>query len=301
MQNYDKHPLVSIVVPSYNYAKYISKTIESIISQTYENWELIIVDDGSKDNSVDIINTYVEQNSKIKLYRHDSNANKGLVKTLQLGINNTLGKYIVFLESDDYIINDYIEKKLQIFNKYSSVGIVCNDVELFGYDKSQEQNNKSIKSKIKITKVRRKYWEDNKCPRNISNDMYIMNVFPTFSCVMAKKELLENCNWNPPYDEYIDHWLWAQVTSSCDVYYINERLSFWRMHPESYICKTEQDNTHLKKYLEMRIKLHSVLPPIRGLKYKIKIYITDFLRILKYKYLNAIKTYFVHLIKGAQK
>lgn len=73
---------VSIIIPSFNYEKYITQTIESVINQTYTNWELIIVDDGSKDNSKEIIKDYCAKDNRIRLYTHENNQNLGLKKLL---------------------------------------------------------------------------------------------------------------------------------------------------------------------------------------------------------------------------
>ena len=89
---------VSIITSSYNYEQYIEQSIESVIHQTYSNWELIIVDDGSIDNSVEIIKKYKDKDNRIKLYTHENNKNLGLIKTLELGIKNSTGDFIVFLE-----------------------------------------------------------------------------------------------------------------------------------------------------------------------------------------------------------
>jgi len=75
-----KEPKFSIIMASYNYAGYISQGIESVINQTYQNFELIIVDDGSVDNSVEIIKSYCEKDNRIKLYCH--NKNRGLSKQI---------------------------------------------------------------------------------------------------------------------------------------------------------------------------------------------------------------------------
>lgn len=93
--------LISIITASYNYENYIKETIESVLNQTYTNWELIIVDDGSKDNSVEVIKSYCEKDSRIKLFQHEGGVNKGLAETIKLGISKAQGEWIAFLESDD--------------------------------------------------------------------------------------------------------------------------------------------------------------------------------------------------------
>ena len=108
---------ISIITTSYNYENYIKETIESVQAQTYKDWEMIIVDDGSTDNSVDVIKSYVEKDSRIKLFQHENCQNKGLCESLKLGITKSQGDWLIILESDDTIVNNYIEEKLKIINE----------------------------------------------------------------------------------------------------------------------------------------------------------------------------------------
>lgn len=91
--------LVSIVTPSYNSSKYIKQTIQSVLSQTYENWELIVVDDCSTDNSVEIIKEFAVNNSKIRLLEFQ--INKGAAEARNAAITMAKGEFIAFLDSDD--------------------------------------------------------------------------------------------------------------------------------------------------------------------------------------------------------
>lgn len=95
----------SIVSPVYNAEKYINKCIQSILDQTYTNWELILIDDGSMDNSWGIIEKYMAQDGRIKGYQQD-NAGPGVARNI--GIKKTTGDYLVLVDSDDYIDKDYL-------------------------------------------------------------------------------------------------------------------------------------------------------------------------------------------------
>jgi teichuronic acid biosynthesis glycosyltransferase TuaG len=90
---------VSIVTPSFNSAKYIEKTVHSVLGQTHENWELIIVDDASTDNSVEIIKQLIIKDNRVKLIQFHSN--KGAAKARNAAIDNASGEFIAFLDSDD--------------------------------------------------------------------------------------------------------------------------------------------------------------------------------------------------------
>lgn len=116
---------------NYNYAHFLPRAINSVVSQSYHNWELIIVDDGSTDESVSVINDFIKHNPKIKLYQHDNKVNKGLKDTLKLGLEHSNGDFIAFLESDDWWEDNYLESKIKIIKKYPEVKFVFNDVDMF--------------------------------------------------------------------------------------------------------------------------------------------------------------------------
>ena len=98
-------PFISIVIPVYNSEKYISKCIESVLSQSYSKWELILVNDGSTDNSGTICNHYAEKDTRIKVI-HKSN--EGVGSARNSGIKQASGDFITFIDSDDYISSQYI-------------------------------------------------------------------------------------------------------------------------------------------------------------------------------------------------
>lgn len=97
-----RKPNFSVVVTSYNYAKYLPETLDPILAQTYKNYEVIIVDDGSTDNSLQIIKNYTDKHKNFYLYQHDNGINQGLIESMKLGISKAKGDYIAFLESDDF-------------------------------------------------------------------------------------------------------------------------------------------------------------------------------------------------------
>ncbi|PCJ89757.1 MAG: hypothetical protein COA57_00970 [Flavobacteriales bacterium] len=107
------NPLVSIIIPAYNAEKYIAETIQSVINQTYTNWELIIVNDGSTDNTEKIAQAYVEKDQRIK-YIYQENA--GVSVARNKGVENSQGDYVAFLDADDIWCRQNLEKKVTILN-----------------------------------------------------------------------------------------------------------------------------------------------------------------------------------------
>ena len=103
-------PLVSIIIPVYNVENFVTDTLESVCAQTYKNIEIICVDDGSKDNSLSILNFYSEKDNRIKVI---SQENSGVSAARNNGIKKSNGQYICFLDSDDFMHPQYIELQLK--------------------------------------------------------------------------------------------------------------------------------------------------------------------------------------------
>jgi glycosyltransferase involved in cell wall biosynthesis len=129
------NPLVTVIIPSYNHAQYIDKAIDSVLSQSYQNIELIIVDDGSKDNTKEIISCYTDDTHVIAIFKEK---NQGQGHSINLALTIARGEYTCFLPSDDW----YLPKKVQLqIEKFlslpESVGIVYGRGERFFEDTGQ--------------------------------------------------------------------------------------------------------------------------------------------------------------------
>ena len=111
--------LVSIITANYNAQKFIADTIESVLAQTYTNWEMIIVDDCSSDDSIEIIKQYMQQDKRIKLIELKNNSGAAIARNQ--AIEKAQGRYIAFLDSDDLWKSDKLEKQISFMleNKYS--------------------------------------------------------------------------------------------------------------------------------------------------------------------------------------
>lgn len=108
-------PLVSIITPTFNSEKYISETINSVQNQTYENWEMIVVDDGSLDDTRKIVTDIANQDSRIQFYPQPQNV--GPAKARNIGIDNAKGKYMTFLDADDIWFPYFIENSIRTISE----------------------------------------------------------------------------------------------------------------------------------------------------------------------------------------
>lgn len=157
--------MISIITPSFNSKKYISETIESVISQTFKEWEMIIVDDCSTDNSVEIIRKYTEKDSRIKLI--ELNNNVGAAEARNVALRLAQGRYIAFLDSDDLWVSEKLEKQLS-------------------YMKDSEKAF-SFSSYIRITE-KGDYINTIKVPPQISYKKFLRNTIIGTLTVMVDKE-----------------------------------------------------------------------------------------------------------------
>ncbi len=236
--------MISIITTSYNYGEYISETIKSIQAQSYSDWELIIVDDSSEDNSVEIIKSFCKD-KRIKLICHDKN--KGLTQSVKTGLKYAKGEWIAFLESDDLWRENTLEERVRAIKNNPQVGIIFNDVEEFGDDNTiLAVKNNLDKNRVKISKLN--------FPKNIFYDLNIENFLLTFSAVMIKKEILDDCPLDTPIDALLDWWIFIHISFNNEAFYINKKLTKWRQHKNSYLFRRKKPNfqsVNLEAYLDV--------------------------------------------------
>ena len=256
-----KKPKFSIIVASYNYEKYIKTTLDSLLQQTYKNFEIIVVDDGSSDNSVGIIKKYAKKHNNIKFYQHDEGKNKGLPDTLELGVSKCTGDYIAFCETDDYWTDNHLAEYVKIINKYAYPEVIENDCECFGDDEKLVEKKQHC-----IVDRNRNMFKRNKRKFSIK-EFRTNNYITTFSAVMVKADELKKCNFLTPRKAVIDWWLWKQLTAQFPIYFIDKRLTKWRIH-ESYLGRAAQEKalyqqcfiTRMDRFLENKDYLTTLSP-----------------------------------------
>ena len=176
-----KEALVSIIVPVFNVENYIEKCLNSIINQTYKNIEVILVDDGSTDNSGNICDVYSKKYNFIKVF-HTKNG--GVARARNIGLKNVTGKYITFVDSDDWIKEDYIMYLYSNLIKYNSEISCCN----FDYIDENE--------KIRIDKGEEK--------------VLIFNTFDALENLLYQKEL-DTSLWGKLYHRGSSLYLYSEI------------------------------------------------------------------------------------------
>lgn len=178
------NPLISIIVPCYNVQEFLSETIESIINQTYSNWELILVDDGSKDSTPKICDEYAQKDNRIKVI-HKSNG--GLVSARNAGYEVVTGEWHMYLDGDDWIDTDTCKKLVEYIVKYQ-------DVDIIFWKCIQELENTSIKGKWEwgCTKLEQLYIKD-ECRELARHTLIYKSGIATANCKVINSEYAKRC------------------------------------------------------------------------------------------------------------
>ena len=231
-------PFVSVVITSYNYAAYIRQTLESVLKQTYRNFEILVVDDGSEDNSVKIIKEYVDAYENVRLITHENGANKGLVASMKLGIELAQGEYVAFCESDDYWSAGNLERKIRFINDYEDIVIVSNDVNLVGDDEC-------IRKRMEYLSTIRGLLINGGNKIDVKHNQEC-NFIPTLSSVLIKRSVLEALDFNTPIPAWIDFWLYRQILKDNLLYYVDECLTYWRQHESYNGVKAIEESAQMK-------------------------------------------------------
>lgn len=223
LSKYYKKGMVSVIIPNYNYAEYIDKTIESVLNQTYDNYEIIVVDDNSDDNSRIVVNKYIaEHPKKIKLI-HNETGPSGTPNAINLGISRMEGEFFCWLSSDDIFLEDKISKQVELLKKKPKIGMVFTNYNIISEDDAViEIDNKDNFSKYKKFDLFLQMFEQNVI--NGNTVMIRRNVFSALGLFESKWEKYPH-SWIGT--EYLK---WMEIILHYDVAYMSENLHLSRKH-----------------------------------------------------------------------
>ena len=133
---------VSIILPTFNRENYLQRSIDSVIAQSYENWELIIIDDGSSDNTKKLLEPYLVKFSNIKYSYH---SNRGAALSMNSGIEKSSGNFITFLGSDDEYLPGHLKLRVDFFNSNGNIDLIHSTAKFIGDEYVKDKNDLSKK------------------------------------------------------------------------------------------------------------------------------------------------------------
>lgn len=204
-------PLITVIVPAYNQESYLSEAIESILAQTYSNLEVIIIDDGSQDQTYAICQSYQARDRRIRTL---SQSNRGPSAARNRGILEAKGPYICFLDGDDIMEGSRIEKELLAFERDYRVGIVYSAVRLIDFEGKPlgEIHSPSF------------------LPENFLSYLFFRNLVPSISTTMIKRQLLLEHLFDESLRYAEDYDLIVRLAHHTQVAYIDTPLLLYRRH-----------------------------------------------------------------------
>lgn len=207
---------VTIFIPLYNNEKYIGKTIESILAQTYQNFEILIINDGSTDRSAEVVLSY--KDPRIRLIHNEKNM--GLVYTRNKGLDETHTEYISILDSDDIFYPTKIEEQIKFLESHSDFALLGTWTEII--------NSNGNKTGVA--------WKNNISPEKIPIVLLFNNCFSQ-SSVMIRMKSLEGLRYRSPETDE-DYDLWIQISKKWKIWNIPKILTQYRRHETNITKKT---------------------------------------------------------------
>lgn len=224
--------MISVIIPNYNHAPYLKQRIDSVLNQTYTDMEVIILDDKSTDNSIEIIEQYRNHPKVVQIELNKQNSGTTF-KQWQKGISLAKGEYIWIAESDDYADETFLEKVVGSINKYHSV---------LGCALSQVVNENGHIKRPRAEIIEKEY-----CDKDtfIKKHLLLGNIIYNASTVVFRKDVIDSSIWEEVTKlKYCGDWLfWATLIMNQNqgVSEVKEYLNYFRTHSANVSNRSEQN------------------------------------------------------------
>lgn len=217
--------LVSIIIPTYNRAYLLGETLDSILAQTYTNWECIVVDDGSTDESQLLFETYKSKDSRFQFLRRPKTKPKGANACRNIGLQNATGDYVVFFDSDDLMTPDHLEIKVKAI-KETRCDYVITRTQFFNHDNTRFEKYYTF-NKFELT-------PENYVVQNI-------NWLTYDACIKA--DLAKSIAYNEQLQSGQEYNYFSKlVYKSCNAKFIDKVVTLRRYHKDSIRAKLVEEN-----------------------------------------------------------
>lgn len=212
-------PKVSVMMPAYNVERYIGEAIESILNQTFQDYELLIIDDGSTDSTYQVMEQYAQKSNKIRIFKNEKN--EGLVFTRNRLLELSEGEYLAALDSDDISLLDRLEKQVKFLDENPEIDLLGGGLEFF-------REGSDEKSYLLFLTD----------PEQIACKLLFHNMFTQTAIIYRSK--VKNLKYhNHALAE--DYDLWVRISWQGKVTNLVEVLALCRLHPESISARRDDD------------------------------------------------------------
>ncbi|MEK6480085.1 glycosyltransferase family 2 protein [Catalinimonas sp. 4WD22] len=252
------NPLVSVILPNYNHRRYLPKRIESIFDQTFRDFELIILDDCSTDQSQEFIKEYAQRDARVKTYFNKKNSGSTF-RQWNKGVELAKGKFIWIAESDDWADITFLEKLIKSINKGENIGIA--------YSQSYEINESDevIASRIEWTNDlsnHKKWVEDywNLGVNEINENLCLKNTIPNVSAALIRRDAYISVGEADNSMKYAGDWeLYIKILMQFNIAFVSEPLNYNRRHDQSQRVKNTYTKLAVKEILMILDKIEPIL------------------------------------------
>ena len=257
-------PLVSVIIPVYNHENYVQTTIKSIINQTYKNIELIVIDDGSKDNSFSkVLELKPECENRFSDLVMETKENEGTCKTYNKLISKAKGKYVYLIASDDISKPDAIEKEVEVLENNPDYVLVVGNQENIDKDGNRIYFDKNAEITYDEALAVYKTTEFLQEKRKISYKSEDFGEYSTFLAVgnylpngyLVRKSVLDKIGNFTPNAPLEDYWEMMQLSKYGKFKYIDEILFSYRLHGENTVTQNKKMRKMARKTFEYEFEI----------------------------------------------
>lgn len=247
-----QHPKVSVCIPSYNHARFLPEAIESALGQTYPNVEVVVVDDGSADGSLEIAEAYAARHpGRVRVYTHPGRRNRGISATVNLGFEMATGDYYSGLPSDDVLYPDKVERQVEFLEARPEVGFVYGRYDVID-DEGRVTGTQAV--------------EDLSGDPDPLARMVEINVIPGVT-VLARREAVARVYPHAEGLVYSDWEFWARFLALTPVGFIDRPLVKYRVHGSNTSVGIEPAR-HLAHTLAALEALRRAAPGLGGERFR---------------------------------
>lgn len=230
-------PKISVVMPVYNGEKYLREAMDSILNQTFNDFEFIIINDASKDSTEEIIKSYTDD--RIIYIKNEQNL--GVAGTLNRGLDIAKGEYIARMDADDISMPKRFQKQVAFMDKHHEIGVCGTAVKVFGEDYEKNAFYVSNKENVKINMI-----------------------FSSCLChptVMIRGEIIriKNYRYDLEYEKIEDYELWKRILREYDIDNLKDRLLKYRIHQEQITQNySDVQKKRMRKIIEREFRVYNI-------------------------------------------
>jgi glycosyltransferase involved in cell wall biosynthesis len=232
-------PKVSVITAAYNHVQFVRQSVESVLNQTYRDFEHIVVDDGSSDGTAEVLKTFGD---RIKYIRQE---NRGVPAAINAGIRESSGEYIAILDSDDAWLPQKLERQMPVFEEFPTTSVVYSQAYTIGADGEMKDGDNLQGGPLN--------------PETAFDDLLRHDPIPVLTAVIKKSCIDEVGGFSETLRAISDWDLWIRISTRWPIVFIPDPLALYRIHGRnSFIELNESGQVNRERLLMLRDTIHAL-------------------------------------------